>query len=251
MIFKPLTLIGLTMGAGLMAGIWFKRLGRILLTISITLFLAIGFLPIGPNMLGWLETRYSQPVLPPDVDGIIVLGGMFDTYLAAHTNQLVVNDNFERMIAFVDLARRYPNAKLVFSGGAGHIQQQDRTESVDARTYLETIGFPLDRVIFENRSRNTYENAVIAKEMVKPQDSEIWVMITSASHMRRAVAVFDKAQWAVIPYPVDPETPLDYGRLGGPMNVARNFQDFEEATRELIGQFVYGITGKSNWSSHP
>ncbi len=248
-LFKPLTLIGLMMVAGLIIRHWLPRLGRLLLGLAIALFLAIGFLPIGPTMLGWLETRYAQPALPPDVDGIIVLGGVFDTYLSAQTKQIVANDNMERMIAFVDLARRYSDAKLVFSGGAGNINAPGRSESLDARAYLETISFPAERVTFEERSRTTYENAILAKLAAKPQEHEIWVLITSASHMPRAVSVFRKAGWEVIPYPVDPGTPLERGRLADPLDVSANFRAFEEALKEIIGQIVYGITGKSDWPS--
>ena len=64
-------------------------------------------------------------------------------------------------------------------------------------------GIPTTRVIIEERSRSTHENAVFAKELIRPGPSQNWVLVTSAFHMPRAVAAFRAVDWSVIPYPVD------------------------------------------------
>ena len=96
------------------------------------------------------------------------------------------------MTTFVILAKRYPGAKLVFTGGSGAIEQGVSNEAEYARILLEQLGLPPDRVVFETTSRTTWENAVNTYALVKPQPSESWILLTSASHMPRAVGVFRK-----------------------------------------------------------
>src|SRR5207248_10072596 len=72
-----------------------------------------------------------------------------------------------------------------------------------------TLGFVLEegvaenRIVLEERSRSTHENAVFAKELIRPSTAETWILVTSAFHMPRAVASFRAVDWPVIPYPVD------------------------------------------------
>ncbi|TIU18533.1 MAG: YdcF family protein, partial [Mesorhizobium sp.] len=68
------------------------------------------------------------------------------------------------------------------------------------------LGVTADRLILENRSRNTYENAVFTRELVTPKPGETWLLVTSAFHMPRAKALFDKAGFATVPWPVDYRT---------------------------------------------
>lgn len=219
--------------------------GRRIVMLAVSLFLLFGLVPIGPNLLVWLETQYAKPSLPPGIDGIIVLGGMFDTDSSEQTRQLVSNDNMERMTAFIELARAHPEAKLVFSGGAGTFPPTERKEADMAQAYFRAIGFDDIRVIYERQSRNTHENAVLSKEVAQPAPGELWVLVTSAAHMRRAVATFAQAGWRVIAYPVDPGTGLAYDWRLWPLAVGRNFNALEEALKEIIGYQVYKLSGKS------
>ena len=107
------------------------------------------------------------------------------------------------MLGGIALARRYPAAKLALVGGEGGFVPVGLAE------YRATLGFAVDagiapsRVLIEERSRSTHENAIYAKEMIRPAPGETWVLVTSAYHMPRAVASFDAVGWPVIPYPVD------------------------------------------------
>ena len=107
------------------------------------------------------------------------------------------------MIEFVHLARLYPEARLVFSGGSGLVQEQDLKEAEVARLLFERLGIDGARVVYEDRSRNTWENAVFSKQLVSPDPDERWLLVTSAIHMPRAVGIFRRIGWPVIPYPVD------------------------------------------------
>ena len=103
----------------------------------------------------------------------------------------------------------------------------------------------VNRVIFESQSRNTYENAVYSYNLIKPKKKEKWVLITSASHMPRAVGVFRKTNWEVIPYPVDYQT-------AGPQDFISHYEGFLSLDQmriglhEWLGLFIYWVTDKTN-----
>ncbi|MCC6587239.1 MAG: YdcF family protein [Bryobacterales bacterium] len=168
------------------------------------LFLVIWISPLSDAMLGSLEDRYAQPELPARIDGVIVLGGWQDLIPAASRGGiLATNDAGERLIIGAGIARRYPDARLVFTGGSGDPRFPGLKETIVGYPAIRELGIPADRVTFEDRSRNTAENAKFSYELVKPRASEIWVLVTSASHMARSRRCFDALGWTVIPYPVD------------------------------------------------
>lgn len=104
------------------------------------------------------------------------------------------------------LARRYPQARLVFTGGSGNLGGGSPSESEIVGRYADPMGLPRTRLILEDRSRNTRENAAFTADMVKPKPGERWLLVTSAWHMPRAIGCFRQAGFAVIAYPVDYRT---------------------------------------------
>jgi len=232
---------------GFVLRFWRRQWGnKILLTASV-LFLIIGLLPIGYNMLAYLETRYERPqTMPSKVDGIIVLGGTFNSTLRDQTGKVAANGNINRMIDFVDLATQYPRAKLVFTGGSGSLIQPDRKEADDAKEFLEMMGFKrINDVIFERKSRNTYENAKYSKELAKPKAGETWILVTSAFHMPRSMGIFKQQEWEVIPYPSGPRTYGKYRLKPNVFGLLGSFITLDMALREFIGISVYYFSGKS------
>jgi uncharacterized SAM-binding protein YcdF (DUF218 family) len=90
------------------------------------------------------------------------------------------------------LARRYPNARIVFSGGNANLVSSDAAKEADfAMPVFESFGFAKDRLIMERRSRNTYENAKFSNALVSPKSGEQWLLVTSAHHMPRSFARSD------------------------------------------------------------
>ena len=184
-----------------------KALGRRLVTIASVALLVLMVLPWNGLILLPLENRFPIPEpLPESIDGIIVLGGPERLKVSHARGQAVLRDSAERLTTFVGLSRRYPKARLVYTGGAGGLRDQKFKGADTARMLFEQLGLIADRVQFESASRNTLENARYSYELVKPQRGENWVLITSASHMPRSVGVFRKIGWPVIPYPVDYST---------------------------------------------
>lgn len=207
--------------------------------ITITLF------PVGEWLLFPLENRFpTNPELPEQVNGIMVLGGEADPILSAQWNQVETGGGAERYLAFLALARQYPDARLIFSGGNGNILHRKNKEADVMKKLFMEQGLDSSRVTLERDSRNTYENAVLSKRRIKPVPGETWILITSAYHMPRAIGVFCNVGWPMIPYPVD--------HYSGPVNLQRidisfghNLAILEMGMREWIGLLAFYITGKS------
>ncbi|MCJ2044227.1 YdcF family protein [Methylobacterium sp. J-078] len=202
---NALTLLVLA-GIGLAAAGWL-RLGLLLGALGSILLVTVGFTPLAGLVALPLEERFPAHVADDaPVAGIIVLGGAIETRTSAERGQLVVNDAGERQIAMADLARRYPQSRLVFTGGSGSLNGSIASEAEIVGRYAETMGLPRTRLILEDRSRNTRENSVFSAALVKPKPGERWLLVTSAWHMPRAVGCFRQAGFTVTAYPVDYRT---------------------------------------------
>jgi uncharacterized SAM-binding protein YcdF (DUF218 family) len=180
-----------------------RRRGKVLVGISLLGFLVLAVAPIGPAMVLALEQRFPRPQLPERIDGILVLGGAVDPALSLSYGETVFNSAVARVLAGIALARRYPAAKVALIGGEGGFVPVGLPESRATLGLVVEEGIAPERVILEERSRSTYENAVYAKELVRPASGATWILITSAYHMPRSIASFDAVGWPVIPYPVD------------------------------------------------
>lgn len=181
-----------------------KRFARWLATAATLVLLAVAVLPVGPWLLSPLEQRFPHSEnFPPVVAGIIVLGGGVEPGTTAHHGLPSLNADAERLTTGVMLARRYPSAKVVFAGGDGKLTPTGSVTEADvAWQIFEQVGFDTSRVIFEDKSRNTRENALFSLPLVQPKAGERWLLVTSAYHMPRAVAVFRAAGWPVEAWPV-------------------------------------------------
>jgi len=232
------------LGAVLLAtrAAWF---GRRLLVISVLLLAVFGFSPLGNLMLYPLEQRFP----PWDAsagapDGIIVLGGPVDPDLSAAHHAPAVTSAPDRMITAAALARRYPNARLVYTGGSARLISNDAKEADYAADIFESLGIAKSRLIMERLSRNTAENAAFTKDLVKPKAGERWLLVTSAFHMPRSVGLFRKVGFSVEPCPVD-------WRVGGREDLL-NFTNVagdglgrtDTAVREWLDLAAYRMTGR-------
>ena len=203
--------------------------------------LILVLLPVGAWMIYPLETRFpANPELPSKIDGVIVLAGAEEAALSAFWQQVELGDAAERHLAFLELARRYPEAKLVFSGGSSFVFAQASKEADVAKKLYEQLGLNVSRVTFETSSRNTFESATLSRVLMKPRFGENWVLITSAFHMPRSIGVFCKAGWRVIPYSVDHRIlPDKRFKFDG------NPNDLALGIKEWIGLLAYYATGKT------
>jgi uncharacterized SAM-binding protein YcdF (DUF218 family) len=235
------------LGALLCATRW-ARLGRRLALTAIVLLAICGFSPIGNLLVYPLESRF--PPWDPakgTPDGIIVLGGPIDADLSVAHGVPVINSAPDRIIAGAALARRYPNARFVFTGGSPNLIGNDAREADYAGAVFESLGIPKSRLIMERRSRNTYENAQFTADMVKPKPGERWLLVTSAFHMPRSVGLFRKAGFEVEPYPVDWRVGTGWADVLAFDALANGgLGRTDLGLREWMGLVAYRLTGKIN-----
>ena len=222
----------------------FARAGRWLAFVSLVVLAILGLSPVGNALIIPLEHRFP----PWDAtrgapDGIVVLGGAIDGL--GPGNEVGLNERAERLTVVPELARRYPNARILFSGGSGALIDGD-AEAKFALPLLESLGVARDRITLEDHSRNTVENAVYSKAIVQPKPGERWLLVTSAYHMPRAIGVFRKAGFPLEPYPVDWRTRGVEDALHPFASVSDGLRRTDTAVHEWVGLAVYWLTGRSS-----
>ena len=143
--------------------------------------------------------------------------------------------------AAADLARRYPAARIVFSGGSGKLGGGP-AEADFVLLLFESFGIARERVMLEAKSRNTAENAQFTKELV-PKSGERWLLVTSAYHMPRSMGAFRRVGFAVEPYPVDWRTGAEdnYAFSSLSAGLART----DAAIHEWLGLLAYRLTSQT------
>ncbi len=226
-----------------------QNAGRGLLTLAVISAFFTVFFPVHSWLAGPLESRFPPLTeFPPNVDGILVLGGAVDELVTASAGQPTLNHAAERMTEAVALARRYATAKLVFSGGSSLVRQNDLSLSLSEGDVAEQLFNKLNiyelRLFFEKESRNTWENAVNTKAMMNPQEGETWILVTSAQHMPRSVGVFRKVGWNVIPYPTDYR--VIPGKRQPNIGFAEKLQIIDQTAKEWVGLVSYYLLGRSS-----
>ena len=210
--------------------------------------LAAGLLtPLVTLLLGPLEERFPRPPgdIPPPA-GIIVLGGALDTEKSEARGQIYFTPDGARMPAGVELARRYPSARLVFTGGSEGLLGEGPAEAISARKLWLSLGVPAERMTFEAKSRNTWENALFTRDLVKPKPGETWLLVTSAWHMPRSVGIFRHLGFDVIPYPVAYRTFGDERDFLQPTQMFDKVLMLDYSVREWVGLLAYRLAGKMN-----
>ena len=211
--------------------------------LAILILLSAGVSPLPMMAVKSLENQYPRPPWPAHVDGVLILGSGFDTGLLRVRHAPQTNDGAYRLVEGYAAARHYPQARIVFSGGSGALRGSRFSEAQTARTILEEMGLDPGRLVLEARSRNTYENIVFTKQIVKPKPGQVWLLATSAIHMPRAMAIARKQGWPMVPWPTDYFTAPD--SHGDWLFVADNLGMADYAVHEWIGMIAYRLTGKA------
>ncbi len=242
----PLNVLLLAAMAGVLLGLTrFRRTGWWLTLGSLVSIIALGMLPVGSLLLRGLED--AVPAWRDDggpVAGIIVLGGGFDGSVALYRNQFSINEAGERLTAMASLARQRPDVPVVFTGGSGRLGERGPGEAGALKPFLAELGLPEGRVILEGASRNTLENALFTRDLLKPRPGDRFILVTSAAHMPRSVGLFRAAGFTVLPWPVDYRTsaiaddPISFSVAGG-------LSRLEAAVREWIGLIAARALGQT------
>lgn len=245
LLVQPLSLILISAVLGLF--LLARRAYRLAMLVQVFTFglvALVGFTSLGAVMIQPLENRFTRPARPPvNVSTIIVLGGATLGQVSQSRQVAELNAAGDRMIEALALARTYPSAMLMFSGGIGNLAGDGETEAETARRFFLAQGLEPERLILEGESRNTSENAErIAGLLADPGGAVM--LVTSAFHMPRSVALFRVQSVDVVPWPTDYRSTghESFGlELTDPL---ANLTTFTVAAREWIGLAAYAATGR-------
>jgi uncharacterized SAM-binding protein YcdF (DUF218 family) len=213
---------------------------------ALAILVLLGWQPLPDLLIRQLESRH--PAVPAQADlsryaGLVVLGGALEpAYVWAGHGQPALNDGAERMTAALPLLQRYPHWRLLFTGGEGELTAQGMSEAERAQIFYQSMNVAPQRLLLEAASRTTHENAVFSAALPGVDKTRAWLLVTSAWHMPRALATFEKAGWNVTPYPVDFRTGVETPWLR--YSLAEGAARWHLALHEYLGLLAYRVSGR-------
>ena len=207
----------------------------------------VGWIHLPNAALCSLESQYAVPTgsLNSYV-GLVVLGGDIDVPRGAHdTRGFVLSDGGQRMTTSVDLSRQYPHLRLLFTGGQSDIIDRGISVADAARKYYLSMGIPSERVLYERAARTTYENAILSASVPGVDKTQPWLLVTSAYHVPRSMALFRAAGWNVTPYPVDFRSSSHTQRTE--YSLARGALRWQLVLHEVVGRVAFAALGLADF----
>ena len=247
-VVQPSTLVALAFCYGLfrLYRLDFER-GRKWLMGATMALLVLGFSPLSDLLIQPLEDRFPRARLDgAPITGIIVLGGAEDARIAGERELMALNEAAERMTEAVALARKLPQARLVFTGGSSDLIRSKEAEADTAGRFFEALGVDRSRMTLETQSRNTAENASLTKAMVNPKPGERWLLVTTAWHMPRAMGTFRAIGFEVEAWPVDYRTVGRIDLLKIYSSLPEGLRRIDFITKEYLGLIAYRVTGRTD-----
>ncbi len=244
-IVQPLSIIALLVLLGIVLAAMRWRRTAVVVHLAVVLILAVlGYTTLGALLIQPLENRFPRPAeLPANVSAIVVLGGASVGTVSQARGVAELNMAADRMTEALVLARTYPNASIIFSGGIGSLTDAGETEAETAHRFFLAQGIAPERLLLESEARNTAENASFLKTLLAEQ-SGATLLVTSAFHMPRSVGLFRAEGISVIPWPTDyRSTGNEIFRLD-PDDAVDNFALATTAIREWIGLVAYAASGR-------
>ncbi|MDP3700429.1 MAG: YdcF family protein [Hylemonella sp.] len=242
---QPLAWVAVLLALGLLLQRW-RRASTALLWSALVLLLLQGWEPLPDALLRRLEAQHPAPV-KLDLQryaGVIVLGGALESsYVWQGHTQPALNGAAERLTAAPPLLQGAPQLKLLFTGGEGELIFKGLTEAERARRFYASLGVDAQRLILESASRTTYENAVLSAALPGVDKTRPWLLLTSAWHMPRSMATFEKAGWNVTPWPADYRAGLETPWTQ--YSLAEGAAKWKTALHEVIGLWVYRLSGRA------
>jgi uncharacterized SAM-binding protein YcdF (DUF218 family) len=147
------------------------------------------------------------------------------------------------MTAALPLLQQTPGLRLLFTGGDGNLFAGNLTEAQRAARFCAHMGLPPERLLLESASRTTYDNAVFSARLSGVDPKQPWLLLTSAWHMPRAMASFQRAGWNVTPYPVDFRT--GSATPWSEYSLAEGARKWHLLLHEWVGLLAYRLSGRS------
>ena len=222
-VFNPFNLIIIFILIGIIFNlINFKFFSRASYLFSFFLFFLSAVLPTGSYLNYLLEKEFHNSlIIPENLNGMLILSGATNPYLTKEFNQVSIGGAVERLTESILIMKKRPNAIIIFSGGPAYIENPNLKDSDSAKKFFINMGVDIAKIIFEEKSRNTYENILFSKNVAQPKKNENWLVITSAFHLKRVLNVSDKLKWQLIPYATDFSYPKKF-KFGISINFLSN-----------------------------
>ena len=224
----------------------FKRLSKIIFLINFSVLLSISIFPIGNYLIYIIEKEFhTHTKIPDNIDGVLILGGTTDAEMFKEYGQISLNGSAERLVESIEIIKKFKNSKIIFTGGSGILNRPDLDHAQVAKLFYEKMGINLTRIIFENKSRNTFENIIFSKKIAEPKNNQSWLLITSASHMKRALLIGEKHNWYFTPYAVDFLNTKNF-KIRPNFELLSNLNSFQKGSHEWLGLISYYLLGRTS-----
>tara|TARA_A100001015_G_scaffold267820_1_gene318186 strand:- start:603 stop:1292 length:690 start_codon:yes stop_codon:yes gene_type:complete len=198
-----------------------------------------------PSYLLWdLENKINLN-LPKNPTGIILLGGSFNyTNKAFELNQVALNGASERIVESLYLLNKNPDTKLIMVANRGSLKSNGLSEAAMASLFFRKFNIDEGRLHIKPLANNTYQESVIISEYIDKIGGN-WILVTSASHMPRAINLFQSRKLkkaSIFTYPTDYST--DKPKLSFDYHLT-NLGNYSKLIHEYLGLFGYWITGRT------
>jgi uncharacterized SAM-binding protein YcdF (DUF218 family) len=176
------------------------RAKKLRITALIILYVCSNAFIVDECFRAWEPVTPDHDLANTKYEGAIVLGGIGDIDL--RLKKINFSGSSDRLFQTLPLYYKGRIKHIIFTGGSGSIEFPEKREGLFVKKYLESIHVPDSALIIESQSKNTYENAVFTKKILDSlQISGNFLLVTSAYHMPRALAIFKKAGYKnITPY---------------------------------------------------
>ena len=222
----------------------FKKLIFFFVKLLLILFLFFGYTPLSNFVLSKIEDFIKPSKYPvQQLKGVVVLGGSFNSGLQSkERNEVLLNSSAERLTKVLEIYNKNPKILILFSGFSGKLKPQGWSESDMEKKFFLEQGVRLENLIFENKSRNTFENIIYSKDIIKINKGA-WGLITTASHMPRSYFGFKRQGLILEPISVDYRTgtsPIFWINF----DIKKGLENWDIILHEVFGISYYKVTGK-------
>jgi uncharacterized SAM-binding protein YcdF (DUF218 family) len=222
----------------------FKKLTIFSAKFLLILFLFFGYTPLSNFLLNKIED-FIKPTKYPvqQLTGVIVLGGSFDLLLESkERNEVLLNSSAERLTKALEIYKKNPRLLILFTGFSNELRPKGWSESDMAKKFFLEQGVRLENLIFENKSKNTFENIIYSKDIIKTNKGT-WGLVTSASHMPRSYFGFKRQGLILEPISVDYRTGTS-SIFWINFDIKKGLENWNIILHEVVGISYYKITGK-------
>jgi uncharacterized SAM-binding protein YcdF (DUF218 family) len=245
---QPTFILFVLVGLAL-ANLWRKRKesrGRLLLVTIPYLLLLVLCIP-GVGFLAQAALERSYPLttdVPEDTEAIVVLSGSLLSPDHIRTKAELGPDTLYRCLHAVKLHQKAPHCLLLVTGGRPEGAPPGPPLAEVMRDFLKEQGVPESKVLIEDQSQTTYENAVKSGELLRQRSIRRIVLVTDAEHMYRATLCFRKQGLEVTPSACNHVATRFEGNLDDFLPSPRRAGKFERAFHEYLGLVYYWVKGR-------